>query len=50
MFGGMHSQSFNGGLLQPSETSLQLVTKAVINTGELKPGHFNKDITADHID
>lgn len=56
MFGGMHSQSFNGGKLQPSEASLQLVTKAVVNTGELKPsaydsqGNIKTDITAEHID
>ena len=50
MFGGMHSQEFNGGMLQPSETSLQLVVKAVINTGNLKPTYVGGDITAEHID
>ena len=56
MFGGMHSQEFNGGLLQPSETSLEMVVKAVINTGEIKESGYNpdgtliKDITAEHID
>ena len=60
MFGGMHSQAFNGGELQPSETSLQLVTKAVINCGEIKPSGYiikpngdkeiKTDITAEHID
>ena len=56
MFGGMHSQVMNGGQLEPSETSLQLVTKAVINTGKVKPkglnidGTIKTDITAEHID
>jgi hypothetical protein len=50
MFGGMHSQEFNGGMLQPSETSLQMVVKAVINTGKLKPTYVGGDITAEHID
>lgn len=56
MFGGMHSQDFNGGELQPSETSLQLVTKAVINHGKVKPSGYNKDgslksdITAEYLD
>lgn len=56
MFGGMHSQTVNGGLLEPSETSLQLVVKAVINTGKVKPqglnidGSIKNDITAEYID
>lgn len=56
MFGGMHSQTMNGGLLEPSEDSLQNVVKAVINTGEVKPSGLNidgtikSDITAEHID
>jgi hypothetical protein len=46
----------NGGKLEPSEASLQLVTKAVINTGKVKPSGYNEDgtllndITAQHID
>lgn len=50
MFGGMNSQEFNGGILQPSETSLQLVTNAVIKTGEKKPGFVEGDITSEYID
>lgn len=56
MFGGMHSQTMNGGLLEPSEDSLQNVVKAVINTGTVKPSGLNidgtikPDITAEHID
>ena len=44
MFGGMHSQEFNGGLLQPSETSLEMVVKAVINTGEIKESGTHKEL------
>jgi hypothetical protein len=50
MFGGMHSQEFNGGKLQPSETSIQNVVKAIINVGEIKNNYTKGDITAEHID
>lgn len=50
MFGGMHSQEFNGGVLKPSETSIQNVVKAMINVGELKPNYKEGDITAENID
>ena len=50
MFGGMNSQEFNGGILQPSETSIQNVVKAMINTGNIKPTYVNGDLTAEHID
>ena len=49
MFGGMHSQDFNGGVLQPSESSMKNVVKAIINTGEVKPS-YTGGITAEHID
>jgi hypothetical protein len=50
MFGGMHSQEMVNGKLIPSETSLKNVTKAVINTGKIKPGYTNGDVTAEYID
>ena len=50
MFGGMRSQEFNGGKLQPSETSIQNVVKAIINVGEIKNNYTKGDITAEHID
>jgi hypothetical protein len=50
MFGGMHSQEFNGGVLKPSETSIQNVVKAMINVGELKANYKEGDITAENID
>jgi hypothetical protein len=46
----MHSQEFNGGKLQPSETSIQNVVKAIINVGEIKNNYTKGDITAEHID
>lgn len=50
MFGGMHSQEFNKGILQPSESSIQNTVKAIINTGKLKPSYQGGDITAEHLD
>lgn len=50
LFGGMHSQEFNGNTLQPSETSLQNVVKAVVNVGKTKPGYQTSDITSEYID
>ena len=56
MFGGMHSQTFNGGVLQPSETSIINTVKAIINTGKIKPsgydaqGNVIKTLSAEHID
>lgn len=50
MFGGMHSQEFNKGILQPSESSIQNTVKAIINTGKIKPSYQGGDITAEHID
>ena len=50
IFGGMNSQELTNGILQPSETSLQLLTKAVINSGYFKPTYKGGDITAEHID
>lgn len=50
MFGGMHSQEFNKGILQPSESSIQNTVKAIINTGKIKPSYQGGDITAEHLD
>ena len=50
MFGGMHSQEFNKGILQPSESSIQNTVKAIINTGKLKTSYKGGDITAEHLD
>ena len=50
MFGGMNSQELINGVLIPSETSMELVTKAIINSGTIKPTYKGGDITAQHID
>ena len=50
LFGGMHSQEFNGDVLEPSETSIQNVVKAMNNHGIRKPGWTEDDITAEFID
>ena len=50
MFGGMNSQELINGVLIPSETSMELVTKAIINSGTVKPTYKGGDITAQHID
>jgi hypothetical protein len=46
MFGGMNSQELINGVLIPSETSMELVTKAIINSGTIKPTYKGGDITA----
>lgn len=50
LFGGLYSQEFVNGILTDSENSLRLVTKAVINTGKIKPTYISGDITAEDVD
>lgn len=50
LFGGMNSCEFNGSYLQPSETSITQVVKAMIKHGYRKPGWTSTDITAEYIE